>query len=90
MLYTVGGQGAEIGKPGIQEHAMNLRSIGMLARAALAAALEIAARDDSRGKMIVVLLADTGERYVTTKLFARGATTSDVDSRSPVSVAKRY
>ena len=63
---------------------------GISSGAALAAALEIAARDDSGGKMIVVLLADTGERYVTTKLFARGATTSDVDSRSRVSVAKRY
>jgi cysteine synthase len=34
-----------------------------------AAALEIAARNDAAGKMIVVLLADTGERYITTKLF---------------------
>jgi cysteine synthase len=43
---------------------------GVSSGAALHAALAVAARDDSRGKLIVVLLADTGERYVTTSLFA--------------------
>jgi hypothetical protein len=33
------------------------------------AALELAARDDAAGKMMVVLLADSAERYVTTSLF---------------------
>lgn len=37
--------------------------------AALSAALAVAARPDSAGKTIVVLLADTGERYITTSLF---------------------
>jgi cysteine synthase A len=37
--------------------------------AAAHAALAVASRDDSVRKMIVVLLADTRERYVTTKLF---------------------
>lgn len=38
--------------------------------AALHAALGIAATKDAAGKMIVVILADTGERYVTTALFS--------------------
>jgi cysteine synthase A len=37
--------------------------------AAAHAALKIAAREDAAGKTIVVLLADTGERYITTSLF---------------------
>jgi cysteine synthase len=43
---------------------------GISSGAALHAALTLAARDDASGKLIVVLLADTGERYVTTALFA--------------------
>jgi cysteine synthase A len=41
--------------------------------AALAAALAVARRPDSEGKVIVVLLADTGERYITTPVFAKAA-----------------
>jgi len=33
-------------------------------------ALALASRKDAAGKKIVVLLADTGERYLTTALFA--------------------
>lgn len=44
---------------------------GVSSGAALHAALAVASRPDASGKMIVVLLADTGERYVTTSLFAR-------------------
>ncbi len=43
---------------------------GASSGAALHAALEVAARKESAGKTIVVILADTGERYVTTKLFS--------------------
>jgi len=39
--------------------------------AALHAALVVASRNDSFGKLVVMLLADTGERYVTTTLFSR-------------------
>jgi cysteine synthase A len=39
--------------------------------AAAHAAVTIATRESSKGKTIVVLLADTGERYVTTKLFVQ-------------------
>lgn len=42
---------------------------GVSSGAALHAALSLASGEDSAGKRIVVLLADTGERYVTTALF---------------------
>lgn len=44
---------------------------GVSSGAALHAALTLASRKDAAGKMIVVLLGDTGERYITTTLFAR-------------------
>jgi cysteine synthase len=43
---------------------------GASSGAALHAALSVASRPASAGKMIVVLLADTGERYITTDLFS--------------------
>ncbi len=42
---------------------------GASSGAAIHAALTIAARDRAAGKLIVTLLADTGERYITTRLF---------------------
>ncbi|HWA28417.1 MAG TPA: cysteine synthase A [Lacunisphaera sp.] len=45
---------------------------GVSSGAALVAALRIAARPESEGKTIVILLADTGERYLRTALFERG------------------
>lgn len=44
--------------------------VGVSSGAALHAALEVAARPEAAGRMIVVILADTGERYVTSELFA--------------------
>jgi len=44
---------------------------GVSSGAAIHAALAVASRRDAAGKVIVVLLADTGDRYVTTALFAR-------------------
>lgn len=46
---------------------------GVSSGAALHAALTVAAREKSHENVIVVLLADTGERYISTPLFAANA-----------------
>ena len=52
--------------------------VGISSGAAAFVALQLAKRDDLKGKTIAVLLPDTGERYLSTVLYAHDEHTTDV------------
>ena len=53
---------------------------GISSGAATWAALEVAKRPENKGKLIVAILADTGERYITTPMFQGLGETEDSKS----------
>lgn len=59
-------QAAELARRAAQEEGL---LVGISCGAALHAGLEIARRDESRGKVIVCVLPDSGERYLSTWLY---------------------
>ena len=67
-IITIGNEEAmEMGKESARTEGL---LVGISSGAAMKAAIKLAQREENKGKTIVVLLPDTGERYLSTAMFA--------------------
>ena len=67
-IITIGNEEAfEMGRESARVEGL---LVGISSGAAMKAAIKLAQREESKGKTIVVLLPDTGERYLSTAMFA--------------------
>ena len=67
-IITIGNEEAmEMGKESARTEGL---LVGISSGAAMKAAVKLAQREENKGKTIVVLLPDTGERYLSTAMFA--------------------
>ena len=67
-IITIGNEEAmEMGKESARTEGL---LVGISSGAAMKAAIKLAQREENKGKTIVVLLPDTGERYLSTSMFA--------------------
>ena len=67
-IITIGNEEAmEMGKESARTEGL---LVGISSGAAMKAAIKLAQREENEGKTIVVLLPDTGERYLSTAMFA--------------------
>lgn len=68
VITVTDDQAYEIGRLLAQKEGM---LVGISSGAALYAGIQVASRSENKGKTIVVLLPDTGERYLSTPMFAQ-------------------
>ena len=66
IIRVPGNKGAEMARRLAREEGI---LAGISSGAAVQAAVEVASREESRGRVIVAILPDTGERYISTGLF---------------------